>query len=86
MSPRVKNEGGRRSSEIVDIDMEFLAGEPPEGLMRAIEEFSNKIQPIPKPRTTVDSQAGKEKTTSEEEYQENIVNFGGIREQSTEDD
>lgn len=41
-----KGEKNRKSSTI-DIDMEFKSVEPPEGVMRLIDEYTNKI--IPKP-------------------------------------
>ena len=46
LSPRSK-EGTRRRSDVVDIEMEFSAIEPPEGIMRLIEQYTNRVLPIP---------------------------------------
>lgn len=44
VSPRTK-EGQRRSSDVTDIDMEFTAGDPPEGVMRLIDAYTNLLDP-----------------------------------------
>ena len=48
MSPRVVTTDGRRSSELTDIKMIFTAGEPPEGISRIIEEYTNIVRPLPR--------------------------------------
>ncbi len=47
LSPKSHGDG-RRRSDIVDIVMEFQATDPPEGIMRIIDEYSNMIQAVPK--------------------------------------
>ncbi len=44
LSPRTKD-GEKRASDITDIEMEFVAGEPPEAVMRIIDSFTNLIDP-----------------------------------------
>lgn len=44
VSPRSKK-GERRASDITDIEMEFSAGEPPEGVMRLIDAYTNLVDP-----------------------------------------
>lgn len=44
VSPRTKI-GQRRASDVTDIEMEFSAGDPPEGVMRMIEAYTNLIEP-----------------------------------------
>jgi hypothetical protein len=44
LSPKTNILG--RKSDVTDIEMIFKAGEPPEGVMRIIEEYSNMIKPI----------------------------------------
>jgi hypothetical protein len=43
LSPKTNILG--RKSDVTDIEMIFKAGEPPEGVMRIIEEYSNMIKP-----------------------------------------
>jgi hypothetical protein len=45
-APKSKTEG--RRSDLTTIKMTFEAGDPPEGVMRVIEEFTNGIHPINK--------------------------------------
>ncbi|CAN2040125.1 DUF2589 domain-containing protein [Candidatus Magnetomoraceae bacterium gMMP-15] len=48
LSPKSKSySDGLRSSDIVDVEMEFNACPPPEGIMRIIDQYANMIQPIP---------------------------------------
>ncbi len=44
LSPKGKGES-RRRSDVVDIVMEFKATDPPEGIMRLIEQYTNRITP-----------------------------------------
>ncbi len=44
VSPRTKD-GARRASDVTDIEMEFTAGDPPEGVMRLIETYTNLLDP-----------------------------------------
>ena len=44
LSPKTNILG--RKSNITDIEMIFKAGDPPEGVMRIIEEYSNMIRPV----------------------------------------
>ena len=44
MSPRTK-ESAKRRSDIVDIELVFNAGDPPESIMRIIDSFANLIDP-----------------------------------------
>lgn len=48
IGPRADKKG-IRSSEVVDMDLEFAACDPPEAIMRVIEEYANFIRPIPLP-------------------------------------
>ena len=43
MSPRTK---GSRKSEVTDIEMVFEGTDPPEGIMRLIEQHTNMIEPL----------------------------------------
>jgi len=45
LSPKHKNKD-RRDSEVVDIDMEFKACDPPEGLMRVLDHFYQSVVPL----------------------------------------
>jgi len=45
MSPLQRKDGDKRRSDTVDVKMVFKATDPPEGMMRLIDEFSNRIQP-----------------------------------------
>lgn len=47
MSPFQRRDGDKRRSDTVDVKMIFKATDPPEGMMRLIDEFSNRIQPYP---------------------------------------
>ncbi|MFU2315532.1 DUF2589 domain-containing protein [Rahnella sp. PCH160] len=49
LSPASKNQEGRDSRH-VDIEMQFTVLEPPESVMRLIDEYTNRI--IPKPNAT----------------------------------
>lgn len=44
MSPKTR-EDRRRPSDVTDIEMEFVAGDPPEAVMRMIDTFTNLIDP-----------------------------------------
>lgn len=44
VSPRSKK-GERRSSDVTDIEMVFTAGDPPEGVMRLIDAYTNLLDP-----------------------------------------
>ena len=44
VSPRTKKED-HRASDITDIEMVFSAGEPPEGVMRLIDAYTNLLDP-----------------------------------------
>jgi len=46
LSPKSRG-GERRRSDVVDIEMEFSATDPPEGIMRLIEQYTNRILPVP---------------------------------------
>jgi hypothetical protein len=46
LSPRSESTTQGRASDIIDIDMEFLAIDPPEGIMKVIDEFVNLIAPF----------------------------------------
>lgn len=46
LSPRSEYAGEKRQSDIIDIEMEFLAIEPPEGIMKVIDEYINMIAPF----------------------------------------
>jgi hypothetical protein len=48
LSPKSQGET-RRRSDVVDIEMQFSAVDPPEGIMRLIEQYTNRIQPVPSP-------------------------------------
>jgi len=43
-SPRA-SKGENRSSDVTDIDMEFVANDPPEGVMRLIDAYTNILDP-----------------------------------------
>ena len=43
VSPRIK--GDRRASDVTDLEMEFSAGDPPEGVMKLIEAYTNILDP-----------------------------------------
>lgn len=61
MSPFQRRDGERRRSDMVDIKMTFKASDPPEGMMRLIDEFANRIQPQSAPdqvATTAPPQPG----------------------------
>lgn len=45
LSPKSKSET-RRRSDVVDIEMEFTAMDPPEGIMRLIEQYTTRVLPI----------------------------------------
>ncbi len=45
LSPRGKAKGGR-SSDITDIEMVFKAGDPPEGVMKLIDNITGLVDPI----------------------------------------
>lgn len=47
MSPASDNQGGRDSRH-VDVEMQFTVLEPPESVMRLIDEYTNKVVPIAK--------------------------------------
>lgn len=47
LSPKSHGES-RRRSDVVDIVMEFQATEPPEGIMRIIDQYTHMIQAAPK--------------------------------------
>lgn len=49
ISPRSKEQQGR-ASDITDIEMEFRAGDPPEGIMRLIDSFTNLVDTKEIPR------------------------------------
>jgi len=49
MAPRSDAKSGRRDTTTMDVRMEFKAAEPPEGIMRLIENFTNHVRPIPMP-------------------------------------
>lgn len=53
MSPSSENNG--RDSRHVDIEMQFIALEPPESVMRLIDEYTNRILPIPNKRNVEDA-------------------------------
>jgi hypothetical protein len=46
LSPRSESTTQGRASDIIDIEMEFLAIDPPEGIMKVIDEFVNLIAPF----------------------------------------
>jgi len=48
LSPRSEstNTTGHRASDIIDLEMEFTAVEPPEGIMKIIDEYVNLIAPF----------------------------------------
>lgn len=45
LSPK-GDKGEKRKSDIIDIEMEFKAFDPPEGIMRAIDQFARYITPL----------------------------------------
>ncbi len=45
LSPRSDSAAQGRSSDIIDIEMEFTAIDPPEGIMKLIDEYVNLISP-----------------------------------------
>jgi hypothetical protein len=45
MSPRSDSKTQGRPSDIIDIEMEFTAVDPPEGIMKVIDEYVNMISP-----------------------------------------
>jgi hypothetical protein len=47
MSPASDSQGGRDSRH-VDVEMQFTVLEPPESVMRLIDEYTNKVVPIAK--------------------------------------
>lgn len=47
LSPASDSKGGRDSRH-VDVEMQFTALEPPESVMRLIDEYTNKVVPRPK--------------------------------------
>lgn len=47
MSPFHRHDGERRRTDTVDVKMVFKASDPPEGMMRLIDEFANRIQALP---------------------------------------
>jgi hypothetical protein len=47
MSPNSDSQGGRDSRH-VDVEMQFTVLEPPESVMRLIDEYTNKVVPRPK--------------------------------------
>ncbi|QYH15410.1 DUF2589 domain-containing protein [Enterobacter sp. DNB-S2] len=51
LSPSSDNKGGRDSRH-VDVEMQFTALEPPESVMRLIDEYTNKVIPRPKAEET----------------------------------
>ncbi|MGL4722933.1 MAG: DUF2589 domain-containing protein [Scandinavium sp.] len=51
MSPSSDTQGGRDSRH-VDVEMQFTVLEPPESVMRLIDEYTNKVVPIAKPEET----------------------------------
>lgn len=53
MAPRTR-EGERRPDDVMDIEMVFAAGDPPEGIMRLIDAFANQIDPRPSARVQPD--------------------------------
>ena len=47
MAPRrTEGEGDQRERSLMDITIDFVALEPPEGLMRLIDEYTNSIVPL----------------------------------------
>ena len=48
LSPRSESssQSGGRASDIIDIEMEFTAIDPPEGIMKVIDEYINLIAPF----------------------------------------
>ncbi|RAU33254.1 DUF2589 domain-containing protein [Enterobacter sp. RIT418] len=51
LSPSSESKGGRDSRH-VDVEMQFTALEPPESVMRLIDEYTNKVIPRPKVQET----------------------------------
>lgn len=51
LSPSSDSKGGRDSRH-VDVEMQFTALEPPESVMRLIDEYTNKVIPRPKVQET----------------------------------
>ena len=47
MSPKTAKDG--RASDIIDIRMEFKASDPPEGIMRLIDQYTKMVAPPVKP-------------------------------------
>lgn len=47
LAPRDKPEAKRRPTDIVDIVMEFKSFDPPEGLMRVIDQYTKMVDSIP---------------------------------------
>ncbi len=45
--PKGDHEVTRRPSDIIDISLSFASNEPPEGVMRIIDQYTNLIDPIP---------------------------------------
>ncbi|CCK02840.1 FIG00553412: hypothetical protein [Cronobacter sakazakii 701] len=50
MSPQSRDKNGR-DSDHVDIEMQFTVLEPPESVMRLIEEYTNQVLPKPTDRS-----------------------------------
>lgn len=64
IAPKTGN-SARRDSRVTDVSMVFEAGDPPEGIMRIIEQYANNIQPLPSPDSdpTTDDEPGPDGST-----------------------
>ncbi|KKK66923.1 hypothetical protein LCGC14_2959210, partial [marine sediment metagenome] len=50
LAPKHRDNFGKRRDDITEIEMIFTAGDPPEGIMRIIDDYTNMIKPIKDPK------------------------------------
>lgn len=58
-----RSKGDKREPDEIEVEMEFQATEPPEGIMRVIEEYTNLIGPIATTQPPPKNEAKKETVT-----------------------
>ncbi len=46
LAPKHKDNFGKRRDDLTEIEMIFTAGDPPEGIMRIIDDYTNLIKPL----------------------------------------
>ena len=46
LAPKHKDNHGKRRDDLTEIEMIFTSGDPPEGIMRIIDDYTNMIKPI----------------------------------------